>query len=145
MDALLQDIHRLLREHNPLDAWRLVVTDLLKPSHPFEVHRLAWDTVFRSWDEQREGPCPAWIPSPEQTRQSNIGRLMARLGVENVPALQRWAASDRAEYWNVVLGALGVGFRERPTTIVEAHDGTHARWLAGATLNIVESCFREGD
>src|SRR5712691_9193635 len=58
-------------------------------------------------------------------------------------ALYHLASVDRREdYWSTMVRTLGIVFRTRPTRILtEPGDPRHPEWLAGAQLNIAESCF----
>lgn len=89
------------------------------------------------------GPGPAWTPSPEAVRGTNVARLMAARGLERYEDLHRWSIEDRDAFWEAAIRSLGIVFRGPPTRIRDpASPVTHPEWLPGATLNIGESCFR---
>ncbi len=89
------------------------------------------------------GPGPAWMPSVDEARHTNVGRLMAARGVDRYENLHRWSVDHRDEFWKVALKSLGVVFHRPPTRIRDpASPVTHPEWLPGASLNIAESCFR---
>lgn len=92
------------------------------------------------------GPMPAWWPAPDRVAGSNIGRLMADAGARSYAGLHRWSVEHRAEFWERVIGRLGIAFARPPEAILDATRGPeHPRWLPGARLNIVDSCFRAAD
>lgn len=89
------------------------------------------------------GPGPAWIPSPEEVRDTNIGRLMAELGLARYEELHRWSAKERDAYWATAIRHLGIVFRKEPQEIRDPRFAlTQPSWLPGAELNIAESCLR---
>ncbi len=89
------------------------------------------------------GPGPAWIPSPEDVRHTNVAHLMAARRVSDFRELHRWSADHRDEFWAAAIERLGIVFRTPPTRIRDpASPVTHPTWLPGAELNIAESCFR---
>jgi acetyl-CoA synthetase len=65
---------------------------------------------------------------------------MVEVGADDYPALHRWSVGHRSEFWERVIDALGIEFA-KPYDHVLAGDAEHPRWLEGAELNIVSSCF----
>ncbi len=85
---------------------------------------------------------PAWTPDPETIANAHVTHLAAELGLDGYDALYRWSIDDRAGFWGAVIDRLGVVFRTAPSSILDATQGAeHPRWLPGARLSIVESCF----
>jgi acetyl-CoA synthetase len=102
-------------------------------------------TLYRLAFEGRrneEGPGPAWIPSSEQVRATNLATLMRERRVGSYPELHRWSVEHRTEFWSTMLERLGIVFRRKPDRILDPKaDVTHPDWFPGARLNIAESCF----
>src|SRR5207302_1512781 len=91
----------------------------------------------------KDGPGPAWIPSPDTIRMSNLGSMMGDRRVDSYADLHRWSTEHRAEFWSAMIERLGITFRTMPKAILEPNaDPTHPDWLPRARLNIAESCFR---
>jgi acetyl-CoA synthetase len=80
-------------------------------------------------------------PTPEVIERANVTAVARQLHLSGYPALHRWSVENRPAYWALVVERLGVRFTNPPATIVDAADPIHPRWLAGATMNIVDSCF----
>jgi len=109
----------------------------LFPVHEF-LYRIAY-TGRRSED----GPAPAWLPSTQQARDSNIARLMRELGLTSYRDLHRWSITNRDDFWATMIRKLGILFRTPPSRIRDPRsDPTRPDWFPGATMNIAESCFR---
>lgn len=90
-----------------------------------------------------DGPGPAWVPSAEDGASSNLGRLMAELGMARYEDLHRWSVERREDFWARVIDRLGIVFRRKPRRILDQDsDVSRPDWLPGAELNIAESCFR---
>lgn len=83
---------------------------------------------------------PAWIPDPDTVKNANLTELMEEVGTADYAALHRWSVDHRPEFWERAIDALGIEFA-RPYDRVLAGDAEHPRWLEGAELNIVSSCF----
>jgi len=124
------------------ECWRRISQDVLSPAVPFAVHQLLYRRVFSDWDPA-QGPPPAWSPSEESARASNIGRVMADLGLDDYAAFHRWSVREREAFWDHMIERLGIVFRRPYERVVDLSAGVGApSWLPGALLNIVESCFR---
>jgi acetyl-CoA synthetase len=123
--------------------WRRLTAELLEPDQPLQLHRAVHSHVFRNWNEEKDGPVPAWIPDPASISRTNIGRLMSHLGFASYEQLHRWSVQKRSEFWNEMIRRLGFVFEEQPTaTIADENEIEAPAWLPGARLNIVDSCFR---
>jgi len=89
-----------------------------------------------------DGPGPAWVPSRDETRASNLGRLMEERGFRDYAEFHRWSVEHREDFWATVIQKLQVRFRTKPARILDPRsEATHPAWLPGARLNIAESCF----
>ncbi len=82
-----------------------------------------------------------WQPSPDVIAQANITAACRQLGLADYAALHRWSIENRAAYWQLVIERLGIQFRTQPEKILDAADAVHPRWLHGASMNIIDSCF----
>ena len=124
-----------------LASWRAVSRDVLTPSHPEELHRLAHAAVFSDW-EPSKGPAPIWAPSAEEIAATNLGRA----GAEDWGAFHRASVSDPETFWPAMLQRLGIVFEQPPERMVDVSDGLEdARWLPGAQLNIASSALAGPD
>lgn len=87
-------------------------------------------------------PTQSWKPGADELENSNVARLMRKLGVASYGELHAWSVADRSGYWRTVVDELDIRFRRRPDSILDLTDGVESpRWLPGAELNIAESCF----
>ncbi|MFQ5511913.1 MAG: AMP-binding protein [Candidatus Krumholzibacteriia bacterium] len=121
--------------------WRHLTTHFLSPAVPFGAHLLVHDAVYRDWDNS-QGPPPAWSPTPEQVRTSNIDSFCRRAGIA-IPELHSWSIRDREAFWTAVVRALGIVFAAAPARTLDPASGAESpAWLPGARLNIAASCFR---
>src|SRR5579859_1274021 len=85
---------------------------------------------------------PAWVPSPDFIDGTNMAWLMGQTGVKSYDELHRWSIRHREEFWKMVIDRLGIQLRRPFCRVMDLSDGVEApRWLAGAQMNIVESCF----
>lgn len=127
----------------PSQTWQWLARNLLRPEHPLEVHAYLQEVVFADWDPA-DGPAPAWFP--EDPESSNIAWLMRRTGIESYRDLHAWSVSQRHDFWATMVQRLEVQFREPFRSVLDLSDGPeHPRWLVGARLNVVDSCFQAPD
>jgi len=134
-------LHVLAAGEDEPKTWRRITREILNPALPFAVDRLLFETTYAGWDSAR-GPAPAWIPTAQEADRTNIARLMAQRGLARYEDLYAWSIRERADFWEAVIGALGIRFRQPWRTMLDLSTGVTApRWLSGARFNIVESCF----
>ncbi|MHC5024610.1 MAG: AMP-binding protein, partial [Planctomycetota bacterium] len=127
-----------------IERWRDVSARLVAAAHPFEVHRLVHERLFETWDDAR-GPAPAWTPPPGSIPGTNIGSLMATVGVEDYAALHRWSVTDRTRFWEILIDRLGIRFIVPPSSVMDDPAQRETpRWLPEARLNIADTCL-QGD
>jgi acetyl-CoA synthetase len=90
-------------------------------------------------------PIPAWVPDDDAVARANVTSFARDQGLSGYPALWRWSVDHRSAFWQAVIDRLGVVFRRPPVRVLDLSERVeHARWLPGAELNIVDSCF-QGD
>lgn len=57
--------------------------------------------------------------------------------------LRAWSVADPAAFWERVIARLGISFTKPPEATLDLSRGAaQPRWLPGAELNCVDSCFR---
>ncbi len=85
---------------------------------------------------------PAWTPTPEFVSTTNIAWLMCRAGVDSYAALHQWSVQNCEAFWALAMERLGIHFQKPFSRVLDLSGGVeNPRWLVGARLNIVESCF----
>jgi len=85
----------------------------------------------------------AWVASPQYIDASNLAWLMERVGVDSYENLHAWSVRNREAFWKLVIERLAIRFERPFDRVADLSQGVAApRWLTGARLNIVESCFR---
>jgi acetyl-CoA synthetase len=88
----------------------------------------------------------SWKPTPEISKNSNIGKTMHTLGFTNYEDLWKWSVENKEAFWSTTVENLNIHQRKKYTQILNIDKGiTHAKWLYGAKLNIIDSCFQNDD
>ncbi|KAK4788363.1 hypothetical protein SAY86_019682 [Trapa natans] len=142
--------------HDPREVWReLVARRVLKPSHPHRLHQLIYYSVYSSWDSAVNGPPLYWFPSLDQSKKTNLGRLMESHGREllgssyadpitSFSLFHELSVWKPEVYWPIALKELAVSFRVPPRCILDTSDEYRPRgiWLPGAVLNIADCCIQ---
>jgi acetyl-CoA synthetase len=126
---------------DPAAAWARLSRTMLRPEIPFAAHRLLYDRVFAGWTGP--GPPPAWSPDEQDVADANLTGFMARRGFTRYPELYTWSVTERDAFWRAVIEDTGILLANPPDAYL-AHPDTpeDPGWLEGASLNIVQSCFR---
>ena len=134
-------VSELLGSRPAQECWSEITASLLTPAQPFSLHTFLYDLVFSDWDRAR-GPRPAWTPSDESIRSTNIAALMADLAIDSYPELHAWSVRNRAEFWDTMVARLNIRLMMPYSEIVDLSAGVERpAWLKDARLNIAESCF----
>jgi acetyl-CoA synthetase len=107
----------------------------------FDAHLALYRLAYEGRGSE-DGPGPAWMPSPEQVRGTNLAALMRERRVVSYRELHRWSVERRTEFWSTLIERLCIVFRRKPDLVLDPKaDVTHPDWLPEARLNIAESCF----
>ena len=108
---------------------------------PFAEQWARFGELFAGRDD-RDGPPLVWQPGEDALERSNLWALLDEVGLDDYAALHRWSVQNRAEFWRRAIDRLGIELVEPPSAIVELDAGAaQPRWLPGARLSIVDSCF----
>jgi acetyl-CoA synthetase len=92
------------------------------------------------------GSMPAWWPSSERIAGANLSALMAELDLDDYHELHRWSVERRDRFWALTIDRLGLQMESPPDGPIDPAGGpARPRWLPGARLNIVDSCFQPPD
>ena len=112
---------------------------------PFEDQWARYNEIFAGRDPALPPPA-AWVPDANRLEHANISSLMNELEIDNYHAFHTWTSENRAEFWGRVVERLGIVFSRQPDEILDlSASPAQPRWLAGAELNIVSSCFSAED
>ena len=85
----------------------------------------------------------AWLPDEITLAEANIVRTHRTLGLSSYAAFYDWSITQRTQFWETAIQALGIKFHQPYAHLLnEASDPDEVRWLPGAWLNIVKSCFQ---
>jgi acetyl-CoA synthetase len=124
------------------EKWRQYVQSIRqRPNTPFAKQWARFNEIFADRDPELPPP-PAWLPEPDRLQHANISAVMEGLGVDDYRAFHRWSIDNRAEFWDRVISRLGIRFARNADQIVDLSAGVaQPKWLPGAELNIVSSCF----
>jgi acetyl-CoA synthetase len=85
----------------------------------------------------------SWWPDESTVERANVTQVQRALGLTSYADFYRWSVENKAAFWETAVNRLGITFHQPYQQVLDLADGPeHARWLPGARLNIVESCFR---
>jgi acetyl-CoA synthetase len=140
-EAITREIIDCLQELlTPEQKWQKLYAGMLREQRDFKLHLLIYTWLFPAWEVT---PTPAWLPTTEHLTQSQLAQALRDLNCPDYPALHHWSTSNRAAYWEYILQKLQIMFAEPYQQIVDLSNGlTNPKWLPGARLNIINSCFQ---
>lgn len=155
LEKALKDAAIGAKSSDPREIWLdFMARRVLRPSHPHALHQLVYYTVFSDWDVSIKGPPLYWFPSINESKQTNLGRLLETHGskllgssyqdpITSFNLFQKFSVQHPDVYWSIVLKELSVIFRESPRCIVDTTDKSKhgGSWLPGSVLNIAECCL----
>ena len=125
------------RCQSPAAAWAMLTESFLTPEVDFSVHEWLYETIYAGTVDR-----PAWLPSPTVIDHANVTAAAGDLGLRDYAAFHQWSVQNRDEYWRCVIDRLRIRQRVPFSRIMDGSHPTRPKWLVGAKLNIVESCFQ---
>lgn len=152
---LLSDIERIISVvdvqtvSDVPKVWRCL-TEVLVPEFPFELHKMIFDATYEDWDSAKLGPPPAWIPTMETMKETNLYKFMEgmeELKMLDISALHELSVKSPEVFWSRVFDQLSVKFHSPPTCILKdsKERPEDVVWLPGARLNIAEAALSGWD
>ncbi|REJ86958.1 MAG: AMP-dependent synthetase [Planctomycetota bacterium] len=127
----------------PARLWREIIDRLDRSTCSPAGYRALWDAIFDGANAGTSESRPMWLPAEQDLAEANLTRWMSEQGCQSYPQLHRWSVEQREAFWQKVIDELAIVFCEPPSAVLDESDGpAAARWLTGARLNIVESCFQ---
>jgi acetyl-CoA synthetase len=83
-----------------------------------------------------------WHPSPDYRENSNVARLMRRLGVGTADELRATSVADIGAFWQAVVEDLGIEFPRPYERVVDVSGGVaFPDWFTGGGINVVDACL----
>lgn len=87
-----------------------------------------------------------WQPTKAIIEDSNIFKMMQKLGVSSYEDFYHWSVQNKAAFWEHTVDVLKIQFEKKYKSILNIDEGVDkAKWLFGASMNIVDSCFQNDD
>lgn len=81
-----------------------------------------------------------WKPTPDYLENSNVARLMRRLGVETADELRARSVADVSSFWDEVVADLGIEFRTPYTQVLDVSRGIeYPDWFVDGRINVVDA------
>ncbi len=85
----------------------------------------------------------SWKPSDEIIKNSNIYKMMLKNNFENYTEFWKWTVNNKIDFWSQTVENLNIKLQTNYASILDISNGVEqAKWLNGAHLNIVDSCFQ---
>lgn len=122
---------------SPETRWQQAARCILRPDHPFALHRLLYRAIYGN------AGGPVFFPQPADIERAHITALRRELGLDSHAALFAWSVAEREAFWQRTVARLGIRFRQPYARLLDLSQGVEApQWLVGAKMNIADSCFQ---
>jgi acetyl-CoA synthetase len=83
-----------------------------------------------------------WTPSREFIEQTNVFRLMRRLGFDDRGSFLRFSREQPERFWDEMMREMSVEWFTPYERVLDASEGPEwARWFIGGCLNIAHNCL----
>lgn len=83
-----------------------------------------------------------WSPGEEYRENTNVARVMRRLGAKDAAALRSASVADIGAFWSTVVDDLGIPFRAPFTQAVDLSAGIEwPEWFVGGGMNATDACL----
>ncbi len=126
------------------EAWRCYVDGLQRGPLPAFEEQLSFFRQNYAGRPGDDGPPRVWSPGDRERRGSNLSALMREQDIGSYAELHGWSVANREAFWEAVIRRLGIMLQLSPDLILDLEGGAeNPRWLPGARMNIVDSCFRQ--
>ncbi len=87
-----------------------------------------------------------WKPTKKYSITTNIGKLMQKHQFYSYKDLWSWSVENKENFWQETVDCLNIIQEKKYDEILNIDEGvTQAKWLFGAKMNIVDSCFQNDD
>ncbi|MGB2273379.1 MAG: AMP-binding protein, partial [Flavicella sp.] len=84
-----------------------------------------------------------WKPKKNQIARTNISKAMQSLSVDTYQEFWSWSVEHKEAFWSQTVQNLGIVLEQPYSKILDTSKGVEkAKWLYGASMNIVDSCFQ---
>lgn len=124
------------------DAWQIISKKLLNKTIPFPIHLYLFNLFFPNRLENPES-APAWIPTKTDIESSNLYRLMTEKNGSSVADFHDKSIANTAQFWKTMAHELGIVFQQKYDQVIDSNNNFESpEWFSGATLNIIDSCFK---
>mgnify|MGYP001374048747 CR=1 FL=1 len=87
-----------------------------------------------------------WHPSKSIIENSNIFKMMQKLGMNSYTDFWKWSVKNKTLFWEETVANIGIQFDKKYSSIVNIDKGIeNAKWIFESKLNIVDSCFQNNN
>lgn len=83
-----------------------------------------------------------WQPRREWVEQTNVYRMMRRLGFEQTEEFLRWSRENIEEFWAEMTSEMSVHWMRPYDRVLDTSRGVEwSQWFVGGQLNIADNCL----
>ncbi|MDF9796837.1 acetyl-CoA synthetase [Catalinimonas alkaloidigena] len=89
----------------------------------------------------------AWLPDKRTLNYANINQSISSLKLSSYQDFHNWSVQNRAQFWDHTIQTLQIKLDQHYDQVLDISQGgvEDPRWLEGARLNIINSCFQANE
>jgi acetyl-CoA synthetase len=135
-------VEKMKKQMSSLQVWQKISRELFQRRVDFRVFQEIYQLIFNDWDDS-SGPRPAWIPTDEEVKKTNIYQTMLQMGFSTYEQFYQFSIEDKERFWQETIKKLNITLKRPFTKLMDVSHGAETpRWFANGRLNIVDSCFQ---
>lgn len=122
------------------ERWRYYLSEIYPKFPDFESAQFVYKLIYPQYQKK---PGPIFYPNNNDFKSANLTKVMDQLGLHQYKELHHFSVTQKKQFWQTTLTQLNIQFQKTYEDIVNLEQGNEfPKWLPGAQLNIVASCFQ---
>ena len=135
----IQEVLKSYTDHEPI--WNTLSRFLSTEAYPFSIHLELFTSIYPMWRDHPEN-APAWIPTDEIIKTSNLTKVMETLAIKDINEFHEFSVKHYQDFLLTMVNVLNIQFKEKFKDIVDLSQGIETPiWFKDAKMNIADSCF----
>lgn len=118
------------------EFWNSFSKNHLLPNDQFQIHEYLFNTIY---DSTKGGLnyYPAWIPTNEFIKKTNLYNFMQRLSINSYNELYSWSINNYKDFWNEIIKTLGIKFHKQYNSIcdIDIHSNSNSDLNSNSNSN----------
>ncbi|EKD53626.1 MAG: AMP-dependent synthetase and ligase [uncultured bacterium] len=137
----LKNILHDLENCSPEEAWQHISKNIITPEFPFKLQLTLFSLCYPDWHTS-PNTAAAWIPDATFIDKTHLAKWMKKLKLHSLKDFHAWTVKNKEQFWQEMIETLSIQLIQKYENIADLSHSETPRWLIGAKMNIVDSCFK---